>query len=60
MNTPDFPTKEPGYRFLREGEVLREGDEFWWSFGSEWVEVKATLGLDIDKESVGQYRRPLK
>jgi len=60
MNTPNEPTKEPGYRWLRAGEIIKEGDEFWWAFGSEWVEAKATVGLDVDPQSYGHYRRATK
>jgi hypothetical protein len=57
MNTPETPPAETGYRFLRAGEIIQEGDDFWFSFHKEWVEAKATVGLDVDDQSVGHYRR---
>jgi len=57
MNTPETPQAESGYRFLRKGEIIQKGDQFWFPFGKEWVDAKATIGLDVDAASVKQYRR---
>ena len=51
------PTNEQGYRFLKAGEIIEEGDEFFFAFHREWIQAKATVGLDVDAASVGHYRR---
>lgn len=60
MNTGRTPEKEEGYRFLREGEIIRDGDEFFDAFQLTWVEANATIGLDVDAASVKHYRRATK
>lgn len=60
MNTPTTPTKEEGYRWLKVGEIIREGDEFFDAFQLTWVEASATLGLDVDAQSFKHYRRASK
>ena len=59
MNTQEKHKEEPGYRFLQAGEIIQKSDEFWWSFGKEWVEARAAVGLDLDENSVGHYRRKI-
>ena len=56
-NSLQSPSQDPGYRFLSKGEILKEGDEYWFAFDREWVPARVTLGLDVDEESVGRFRR---
>lgn len=51
------PEPEKQYRFLKAGEVIREGDEV--SCGLVgWCPTQA-IGLSIVSELIGRYRRPL-
>lgn len=61
MNTPDLPPKEEGYRMVRFREVLDDETEFYDAFERKWVPISASsIGLPLDADSVGHFRRPTK
>ena len=62
MNSPhDAPTREEGFRMVREREALTEETEFWCAFQKQWGPISPdSVDYVLDKESVGRFRVPTK
>lgn len=60
MSVYDTPPKDPAYRYPKEGAKITDLMEFWDAFDRKWVTPEVTLGMVIDKDSVGRYRIPKK
>ena len=60
MNFPDTPPADPAYSFLRVGSLIKNGTEVWDADEQKWVLASATVGLKVDSESAGYYRRAKK
>lgn len=57
-STLSAPSRDPHYRFLKEGEFIEEEDEFWDAFERKWVPVSDySVGVLMDKDSEGHFRR---
>lgn len=55
MNTPEIDVG-PGYRLLKEGERIQEGDEFWSESCNSW-QVSYPIGTKIHSNSLPHRRK---
>lgn len=59
---PQYKYRRPVYRFLKEGEIIEEGDLIKRSTG--WVTLTATgsraIGEGLLSENIGYFKRPIK
>lgn len=60
MSPYDKPPKDDGYRYPKEGTQITDSMDFYDTFEGKWVAPVVTLGMTIDKDSVGRYRIPKK
>lgn len=54
------PPKEKGYRYPKEGAVITEAMEVYNEVEKKWLSPSVSIGMTIDKDSVGRYRIPKK
>lgn len=49
----------PGYRFIKQGETVVKGDEFFSPIFRKWCPALITVGEPLQASSVGHYRRKI-
>ncbi len=57
MNTYDEPPHDPAYQYLRAGSLIKSDTETWDELTGKWVLASASVGMKVDLESVGWYRK---
>lgn len=57
MKKPVKPGR--GYRFLKEGDVIQKGDEYWNIDYGEWVNYHNIIGFNFKPDSMIYSRRKL-
>lgn len=49
-----------GWRMLKEGENIQDGDECLWSAKQEWKEARLSIGEEYSLKRHSPHRRPIR
>ncbi len=61
MTPTNRPRAGAGYRLLKVGEILEDGDEYDWPKQNHWGPItRGAIGAPLYAENVGRYRRQKK